>query len=170
MPNPLTGLIAPAVLPRLTLLLNHVLSSEPAATARLRPHAGRSVSVILQDWPALLPAPPTLAVSITPAGLLECCAEVPAVADLTLRLDARNPALLLTRAAVGERPTVAIDGDARLAGDVDWLLQNLRWDVAADLDKLVGPVAAEQLARLGSGLAAALRTALQRLDGLRPRP
>lgn len=170
MPNPLTGLIAPALLPRLTLLLNHVLSSEDVAMDRLRPHAGRSVSLVLQDWPALLPAFPPLAYLITPAGLLEWCAEPPAAADLTLRVDARNPALLLSRAAVGERPTVGIEGDARLAADVDWLMQNLRWDIAADLEKVVGPIAAEQLSRLGAGLAAALRAALQRLDALRPKP
>jgi len=55
---------------------------------------------------------------------------------------------------------VDIDGDAQLAADVNWLLQNLRWDVAADLERTFGPSIAYPLHRLGSALAKALRTAL----------
>jgi ubiquinone biosynthesis protein UbiJ len=64
---------------------------------------------------------------------------------------------------------VAIDGDAQLAGDVNWLMQNLRWDVAADLERFFGPVAAQQLHRLGSAVAHALRSAVQGLGRARPR-
>lgn len=37
--------IGQLALPRLTLLLNHVVSSEPVAMAKLRPHAGRTVDI-----------------------------------------------------------------------------------------------------------------------------
>ncbi len=146
---------------RLTLVINHVLASEAVATERLKPHAGRTVELAASGWPALLPAPPALAFRVTPAGLLEWCGlERNGVADLGVRLDASNPALLLARALGGDMPPVAVEGDAQLAGDVNWLLQNLRWDVAADLERIVGPALAQPLYRLGSALAHALRTAV----------
>ena len=170
----LQALLAPALAERLTLVINHVLSGEPAATERLRPHAGRSVSLTLEQWPSLLPAPPALAWRVTPAGLLEWCgADGVAAPDLSLRVDASNPALTVARALGGVQPSVQIDGDAQLAGDVNWLLQNLRWDVAADLERLFGPVVAQQLHRLGSALAggvrAAIKAAADLAERLRPR-
>ena len=145
----------------MTLVLNHVLGSETVATDRLRPHAGRTLQLQLTGWPSLLPRPPTLAWRVTPAGLLEWCGSAPlAASDLTVNLDAANPALLLARMAGGEPPSVQIDGDAQLAGDVNWLITQLRWDVAADLERLFGPVVGQQLHRFGSALAGALRGAL----------
>jgi ubiquinone biosynthesis protein UbiJ len=155
-------LVAPALAERLTLLLNHVLSSEAVATEKLRPHAGRTVWLTLAAWPSLLPPPPPLAWRITPAGLLDWCGPAGlAEADLALRIDASNPALLVARALAGETAAVQIDGDAQLAGDVNWLIQNLRWDVAADLERLFGPLVAQQLTQLGRSAAAGLLAALQ---------
>lgn len=157
----LHSLLAPAAMARVTLVLNHVLAAEPVATERLRAHAGRRVELQSQAWPALLPPLPRLAFAVTPAGLLDWDAEGSGDADLRVRFDASNPALLAARALTGEQPTVEIDGDAQLAADVDWLLQNLRWDVEADLERVLGPAAAHQVFRLGSGFAGALRSALQ---------
>lgn len=172
----LQALLAPAVMERLTLLLNHVLSSEAVATARLLPHAGRCISVRLANWPSLLPAPPPLTWAVTPAGLLEWCADgAPrtGAGELSLEIDAGNPALLLAQTLAGETPAVQIDGDAQFAGDVNWLLQNLRWDIAADLERLFGPVVAQQLSRLGAALAQGLRSAVRTVgavgERLRPR-
>jgi ubiquinone biosynthesis protein UbiJ len=170
----LQTVLGPALAERLTLVINHVLAAEPAATDRLRPHSGRTLALSLTGWPSLLPPPPVLAWRVTPAGMLEWCGlEGPGVADLSVQLDASNPALLVARTLAGQAPAVQIDGDAQLAGDVNWLLQNLRWDVAADLEKLFGPVAAEQLHRIGSTLASGLRTALKAAaslgERLRPR-
>lgn len=157
----LQALLAPALAERLTLVINHVLSSEPVATARLQPHAGRTVALAITNWPALLPAPPALAWRVTPAGMLDWCGtELPAAADLAVTLDAPNPALLVGRLIAGEAPAVQIDGDAQLAGDVNWLLLNLRWDVAADLERLFGPAVAQPLHRMATALAQAVRAAL----------
>jgi ubiquinone biosynthesis protein UbiJ len=156
----LQALFVPAFAERLTLVINHVLGAEEAAVQRLRPHAGRVLALSVSGWPALLPAPPALAWRVTPAGLLEWVAQS-APADLSVRLDAPNPAALLARALAGEAPPLQIEGDAQLAGDVNWLLQNLRWDVAADLERFFGPVAAHQLHKLGSALAGGLRAALK---------
>jgi ubiquinone biosynthesis protein UbiJ len=136
----LHALVAPALASRLTLLLNHVLSAERVATERLVPHAGRTVALTLVGWPALLPPPPVLAWRITPAGLLE---EAPnldlGVPDLAVQLEASNPALLLVRAMAGEPAQVQVDGNAQLAGDVNWLMQNLRWDVRQTWSACSGP-------------------------------
>ena len=124
----------------------------------------------LKWQPALLPAPPLLAWRVTPAGLLEWSGDVaPSPPDLTLDVDASNPALLLARTLGGETPQVQIEGDAQLAGDVNWLVQNLRWDVAADLERLFGPVVAQQLHRVGSAFAGGLRAAVQAASGLAER-
>jgi ubiquinone biosynthesis protein UbiJ len=160
---------------RATLVLNHVLASEPAATARLQAHAGRRVELQPRGWPSLLPPLPRLAFLITPAGLLDWdAAGAGLAADLALRFDASNPALLAARALSGETPAVDIDGDAQLAGDVNWLLLNLRWDVESDLERVMPPAAAHQLFRLGGGLArgvqAAVKAAVAAAGRFAPKP
>ena len=181
----LNALLAPALAERLTLLINHVLAGEAVATERLRPHSGATMSLTLAGWPSLLPPPPVLAWRVTPAGLLEwrgasatagavgavgaagvagvagVAATSAAPADLSVSLDASNPALVLARALAGEAPAVQIDGNAQLAADVNWLLQNLHWDVAADLDRLFGPTLAQPLHQIGRMLSAGLRNALK---------
>lgn len=158
----LNALLAPALAERLTLLLNHVLSGETVATERLQPHSGTTLVLQCEGWPTLLPPPPLLAWRITPAGLLDWCgAEGVPAADLRVRLDTSNPAALLAGMLMGEQPQVQIEGSAQLAADVNWLLLNLRWDVAADLDRLFGPQLAQPLHQLGRMLARAMRAALQ---------
>jgi len=167
----LNAMLAPALMERLVLVVNHVLGAEPTATQRLRSHARSVIELQLQGWPSLLPRPPALAFRVTPAGMLEWCGGSDAAVDADLRVsvDAANPLLLMARAMAGDKPAVTIDGDAQLAGDVNWLLQNLRWDVAADMERLFGPTVAYPMHRLGSALARGLRSALQGASGLAPR-
>jgi ubiquinone biosynthesis protein UbiJ len=166
----LNSLLAPAVMERVTLALNHVLGAEAVATERLKPHAGRTLELTFAGWPALLPPPPPCAFRVTPAGLLEWSGlERAGAADLSVRIDASNPALQFAKLLAGEAPSVDIGGDAQLAGDVNWLIQNVRWDVAADLERFFGAVVAQQLVRLGSALARALRGAMQGAGQLRER-
>jgi ubiquinone biosynthesis protein UbiJ len=168
----LQAMLAPALAERLTLLLNHVLASEAVATERLLPHRGATLQLTLERWPALLPPPPVLSWRITPAGLLQWNGAeglAPAAeggAQLHVTVDAANPALLVARALGGEPPALRIEGDAALAGEVNWLLQNLRWDVAADLERLFGPQVAGVLHPVGRMLGQGLRTALQGLSTL----
>ncbi len=168
----LNEVISTAVATRATLLFNHVLASEPVATGRLRPHAGRRLRVQLIDWPELLPAPPLLWFAITPAGLVEwqgasassAAAEAPV--DLDITLNAGNPAALLVQGLRGQRPAVTVAGDAALAADVSWVMDNLRWDVRDDLARAFGDLPAAELSRRASALAAGLRSAV---DGLMQR-
>jgi ubiquinone biosynthesis protein UbiJ len=59
-----------------------------------------------------------------------------------------------------------VAGDATLASDVNWLFDNLRWDLVDDLEQLVGPAAAHQLGTLGQAVAAAVKRGAQTLAGL----
>jgi len=163
----LHAMLAPAAMERLTLLINHVLRREPAAVDRLLPHAGRCLRVEPEGWPAWLPPPPALAFRVTPAGLLEWCgAEPEAAPDLRLRVPDADPARLALQALSGRPPEVQVEGDARFAADASWLVENLRWDIADDVERLLGPAAAQALlpvlnaARAGLARAAAAAQAL----------
>lgn len=170
-------MLAPPVMERLTLLLNHVLGSEEVGSARLLPHAGKTLQIEAAGWPALLPPLPLLAWQVTPAGLLEWCggadagvdAGPPLAPQLQLRVAADNPVLLAARMAAGEMPALEIAGDAAFAADANWLLQNLRWDLAADLERVLPLPLAAALTRAGAGFAGALAAAVQRLGTLRAR-
>jgi len=166
----LQTLAATAVMERATLLVNHVLASEPVAPQRLREHAGRCIQLQFEHWPTLLPMLPPTAFRITAAGLVEWCgAEVPADPELRVAVDASNPALMFARSLVGERPHIEVAGDAAFATDINWLFDNLRWDVQDDLARIVGDAPAREITRLGRAVAAAVREAAHALDGLAAR-
>ena len=153
---------------RATLLVNHVLSGESMATARLQAHRGKQLQLVLNGWPALLPALPLLRFVVTPAGLFEWQNQhLDAVADLTLRIDASNPAQLLGQALLGEHPQANIEGDAALAAELSWLAHNLRWDLAGDLEKVLPLSVARVVQSAGAALMSALRGVVQRV---RPTP
>jgi hypothetical protein len=129
--HPFTWL-GPLVLPRLTLLLNHVVSSEPVASGKLQPHAGRTIDL---QWTStfspplprfLLPAdgsqgllPPSMRFVITPAGLFELVDAGEALATpsdgLTLTIELSDPLTMARQLLTGQRPDVRIEGDAALA-------------------------------------------------------
>ena len=156
--NDLQQLLVPAVFSRLTLLLNHVLASETVATTRLKPHAGRIVCLQFRGWPSSLPSLPTLIFAITPAGLLEWqLLPLAGAADLTLEIEASNPALELVRRLGGQAPRIQITGDSALAADVSWVTDNLRWDVEDDLSRLFGESVAHEMARIAGAMAGGLR-------------
>lgn len=175
MPSSLTSWLAPAALARLVLLLNHVVASEPQASLRLRPHAGRTIDLRFSGNPlaqlppmlaGLLPAgltPPPVHLRVTPAGLFELAEETPDATTpeaggltLTVRLD--DPLAMLRQGLRGQRPEVQIEGDAALAEVASWLMKNLRWDVEDDVARWLGHTPAELLRQLGGQV----RQALQR--------
>jgi ubiquinone biosynthesis protein UbiJ len=132
---------------RLVLFLNHVLMQEPQAQARLAGQAGR---VIRLQWRSL-----AVQLRATPAGLWELAPD--AVHDLLLTLMDDSPLALARDALRGQRPAVRVEGDVRFAGDINWLVDNVRWDVEDDLARVVGGAAAHQIARIGRGMADAVR-------------
>lgn len=165
--NSLNALVGRAAVERLTLVVNHVLSAEPIATQRLRGHVGRTVRLDFEGWPAELPALPSTTFRVTPAGLIEGCdAEEAAEPDLRVGIDASNPALAMVQALSGARPKVDVAGDAAFAAELNWLFDNLRWDVQDDLARVVGAAPAREIARIAGGVAAGLRSAVVTLSGL----
>jgi len=150
--------ILPAVQARLVLIVNHVLAREPQAGERMRAHAGRVLRVEWSGLPSWLPPIPSASVRVTPVGWFELDTSAePSSADLTLRVAAPGPAQVLAALGGDARPQVQVDGDAALAGDVQWLVANLRWDIEADLADVIGPMAAHELMRVGRGAASVLR-------------
>ena len=159
----LTSLLGPAVLDRLTLAVNHVLASEPAATARLQVHSGRTVALVVDAAPPLVPAPPPALWTITPAGLLEL-SDGP-VDDATLRLgvDAGNPLKLAAQWLAGDRGGMSVQGDVELAATAAWLMDNVRWDMDDDLARVFGDGPGRQMAQGFVALSGALRAGLAAL-------
>jgi ubiquinone biosynthesis protein UbiJ len=149
----LSPLLMPALQDRLVLLINHVVSREPIAAQRLRPLAGRGLVVTLAGWPSVLPAAPDLVLGVTPAGLFERLdSPPPGQGGLRIEIDASNPAKLALGALSGEAPRVSVQGDAAFAGEMHWLMDNLRWDIEDDLTGIVGPLPARQLGQFGRAL------------------
>ena len=132
---------------RLVLFLNHVLMSEPEAMQRLTRHKGQRIELLWQKWPLQLQA--------TPTGLLE---RVQGEGfDLRLTVVDENPIDVLTVLARGDKPKVRIEGDVQLAAEVNWLIDNVRWDAEEDLARLIGDAPAHTLAQLGRQALAALK-------------
>lgn len=170
--------LGPLVLSRLTLLLNHVVSSEPVASSKLRPHAGCHIDL---RWSSqfnpplprfLLPAngsqgllPPSLRFVITPAGLFELTESGEALsaspAGLTLTIELSDPLTTARQLLTGQRPDVRIEGDAALAEAASWLMTHLRWDIQDDVARLMGNAPAEWVRTMGE-------TVRQKLQRWRP--
>jgi ubiquinone biosynthesis protein UbiJ len=164
----LHAMVAPALMERLTLLINHVLWREPAALDRLRPHAGRVLQVQVDDWPRLLPPWPRLAFRVSPAGLLEWCGPEDDLfqADLRVRISTSDPARAALAVLSGRAPAMQVEGDAEFASAVQWLADHLRWDLADELHRLFGPGPAQALATLAAGARQALSSLARRAAGV----
>ena len=173
----LNALLGSAVMERVTLLANHVIGAEPVAMARLKGHAARSIRLHFDGWPSMLPPLPATVFRVTPAGLLEWVGQESgegdtpdvsdaAAADLRVSIDASNPAQAVAQAFLGERPKVEVAGDAAFAADLNWLFDNLRWDMQDDLERIVGAAPAREIARLAGGVANGLRSAARAAGGL----
>lgn len=133
---------------RCVLVLNHVLMQEPQAMQRLQRQAGR---VVLTQWRSF-----TFQLAITPAGLLDLAAPG-ATPDLVLELSEESPLALAQALVQGSKPPVRIEGDVQLAAEVNWLVDNVRWDVEEDLSRVVGDAPAHMLMEAGRKVSGALR-------------
>lgn len=161
MANPITDFLLPAATARFVLLANHVLAAAPAATERLKAHQGRWLCVEVEGWRGPLPPPPPLNLRLTPACLLEADDGSAGAPDLRLRVDVSQPLEAARRVAAGDLPAVQIEGDATFASDVNWLLANVRWDIAADLERVFGGSVADTLERAGERVVALAKSLAQ---------
>ena len=136
------------------LALNHLLEAEAWARDKLKPYAGQCVEFRSPPLPALRldildsgllrsaaqDAPPNLVVSIGPGAL---------------------PAMLRGEDALLRE--IGIEGNADLAGTVQYLFRHLRWDVAEDLSKVFGDVIAQRMVSEGKRFAAWNRETAEKL-------
>ncbi|MBC7436399.1 MAG: hypothetical protein H7332_10060 [Bdellovibrionales bacterium] len=133
---------------RMVLFLNHVLMQEPEAQARLARQKGR---VVQAQWRSFL-----IKVEATPAGLLDVAAAT-AKPDLLLTVMQDSPFDLAQSAFRGDKPAVRIEGDVQLAAEINWLVDNVRWDLEEDLSRLIGDAPAHALGDAGRRMAQGLR-------------
>ena len=140
---------------RLVLFLNHVLMQEPEAQARLARQKGRVVRLQWRDFSMQLAA--------TPAGLWELAPA--ATPDLLLTVTDTSPLDLAKNALKGDKPGVRIEGDVQFAGEVNWLIEHVRWDAEEDLSRFIGDAPAHTIANIGRGMAQALRNFVGKLPG-----
>lgn len=170
--GPVSWLTA-ALAERWVLLLNHVLAAEPLAMTRLQPHANRLVRLQFPGPPWPLPSLPDVSLRVTPAGLFELAAapgtdSAALAADVTVRPQIGSPVQAVLGGLRGQMPAVAYDGDAALAADLAWLVDNVRWDVREDLARFVGTGPSEQVLAAVTALGRGLRDAVSRATGRRP--
>jgi len=156
-------LLGAALAARICLLVNHVLQAEPAAVDRLQRHSGKRIQVCLRSLPVADWLPEVIGVEVTRAGLIEWLEVLDGEPDLRVSIDASNPARSIADALSGHRPAVDVSGDAALAADVAWLVDNLRWDLHDDLARVVGDGPAAALAQFASAASTGLRGAVDAL-------
>ena len=122
---------------RAVLLLNHVLMQEAEAQARLARQSGKTVHA---GWRSL-----SMRVAATPAGLFEVVPGNGLPADLTLTLTENSPFELVQTAIKGDKPPVHIAGDVQFAAEINWLVDNVRWDIEEDVARLIGDAPAHAI-------------------------
>ena len=136
------------------LALNHLLEAEAWARDKLKPYAGQCVEFRSPPLPALR-------LDILDTGLLGSAAE-DAATNLVVTIGAGAlPALLRGEDALLRE--IGIEGNADLAGTVQYLFRHLRWDVAEDLSKVFGDALAERMVNEGRRLAAWNRETTEKL-------
>ena len=133
---------------RAVLFLNHVLMQERDAMERLARQRGRVARV---QWRIY-----SMALQVTPAGLFDLAPQG-AQPDLRLEVSETSPLSLARGALRGDKPTIRIEGDVQLAAEINWLVDNVRWDVEEDLARVIGDAPARAVASVAARAAAALR-------------
>jgi ubiquinone biosynthesis protein UbiJ len=142
---------------RLVLLFNHVLMQEPEAQARLARQANR---VVEARWRVFV-----MRLVATPAGLLDLAPVGAAQPDLTLTLTQESPWGLAQAALRGDNPPIRIEGDVEFATEVNWLVENVRWDLEEDLSRLVGDAPAHAMGTAARRMVQALRQFVRSAPG-----
>jgi ubiquinone biosynthesis protein UbiJ len=133
--------------------INHVLSSEPWATAELARHASKTILLKLPVG--------ELRFEITPAGLL-LVSEDSDTSSLILEISAKALGELAGSASTLREQAfkaVKITGDADLAQLLGRLVGQVRWEYEEDLARLVGDAPANFAVRQGKKFASASKSA-----------
>ena len=133
---------------RLVLFLNHVLVQEKEAMDRLVRQKGRIARVQWRQY--------SVALLVTPAGLFDV-ALADATPDLMLEVTETSPFSLAQTALRGDKPSIRIEGDVQFAAEINWLVDNVKWDVEEDLARVIGDVPAHTVAKVARTASQGLR-------------
>ena len=156
-PNTISAPPAPVL-----AFINHVLTQQPWARERLRPHAARTVRVSAAPFDFTLAIGPSGLVQAADSGVgLENGSHQRSQADVVLQIPLANLPLF---GLDPERATkdVRIEGDAEFAQTLSALARELRWDAEEDLSRVTGDIAAHRLMTGTRSLQAWARDATQR--------
>jgi ubiquinone biosynthesis accessory factor UbiJ len=63
----------------------------------------------------------------------------------------------LKTVASGAQPEVKIFGDVLLAAEIGWIRDHVRWDIEADVARVIGDVPAVSLTRIVKGVIATVQ-------------
>ena len=142
------GLLMPVV-----ATINHLLAPEDWARKALALHAGK---LALIDTGAF-----SLRLRVGRDGLIEA-ANADDIASVTIRLKLADLPLM---AQNRERAFsyVKIEGDAEFANAISHVARGVRWEAEADLERLMGPIAARRVAGGAREVIAALRDSGRKL-------
>jgi ubiquinone biosynthesis protein UbiJ len=134
--------------------LNHLLGAEAWARDKLKPYAGQCVEFRAPPLPALR-------LDILESGLLGNAAQ-DAAPTLVVTIGAGAlPAMVRGEDALMRE--IGIEGNADLAGTVQFLFRHLRWDLEEDLSRVFGDVLAHRMVDGGRRFAAWNREAAGKL-------
>jgi ubiquinone biosynthesis protein UbiJ len=137
--------------------INHLLAQEPWAQQKLQEHRGKTAAI---DAGVLV-----LRLRVTADGFVEAddnagkdASNDVAASEVTIKIKFSDLPLL---AANVERAFsyVKIEGDADFANAISQVSQNLRWDAAHDLSKVIGEIAAQRLVSTAQSATAVVRSA-----------
>ncbi len=133
--------------------INHLLAQEAWARTALAMHAGKEACIDASTV--------ALRLRVTPDGMVEAGNE-DAVANVTIRVKLADLPLI---AQNRERAFsyVKIEGDAEFANTVSQLAKGLRWEAEYDLERIVGPIAANRLVDGAKSVFEAARAGQQKL-------
>ncbi len=133
--------------------INHLLAKEAWARDALMMHAGKEACI---DASTL-----TLRVRVTADGMVEA-SNAEQAANVTIRVKLADLPLI---AQNPERAFsyVKIEGDAEFANTISQVSKGLRWEAEHDLERVVGPIAANRLVGGARGLFDAARLGQQKL-------
>ncbi|WP_426207531.1 ubiquinone biosynthesis accessory factor UbiJ [Massilia sp. TWP1-3-3] len=133
--------------------INHLLAQEAWARDALAMHAGKQACIDASTV--------TLRLRVTADGMVEA-SNADDTANVTIRVKLADLPLI---AHNHERAFsyVKIEGDAEFANTISQLGKGLRWEAEHDLERFIGPIAANRVVGSAKGLFDAARTGQQKL-------
>ena len=133
--------------------INHLLAQEAWARDALAMHAGKEACIDASTV--------TLRLRVTADGMVEA-SNAEDTANVTIRVKLADLPLIVQN---HERAFsyVKIEGDAEFANTISQLGKGLRWEAEHDLERFIGPIAANRLVGGAKGMFDAARAGQQKV-------